>query len=133
MRKPLAFALPTLLAFAAAWAARHYVVEPEAIAHACDPAPWSGACAARSLLIRSFATQGLGWLALAAGALALVLRHPAAAPSAGAGRLRDAAVLVALVAGTAGLVLYCFEPAAVGVLLGGLAACAPRPGRPHPP
>jgi hypothetical protein len=117
--------LPALIALALAWLARRYAVEPEAIAHACHATPWEGACAARSVLIQAFATQGLGWLSLAAGALALASRHPAIA--ARAARLRVRAAQVGLAAGAAGLVLYCFEPSAVGVLLAALAACAPRP------
>jgi hypothetical protein len=88
-----------------AWALRAFAIEPAAIAHACDPAPWQGACAARTALLRTFVHQEIGWLAFAAGAVATVLRAPPAAT-------------VALAAGAAGLVLYSYEPAAVGALLG---------------
>lgn len=104
-RRIAADALPVLLALAVATVARHAVVEPAAIAHACEPAPWSGWCAARTLLVHGFATQGIGWLSLAAGALATLRRHRALAQ-------------VATVAGAAGLVLYSFEPSALGALLG---------------
>ncbi|HYF59646.1 MAG TPA: hypothetical protein VEA81_11895 [Burkholderiaceae bacterium] len=102
--------LRTALAVAAAvlavtLALRHFAVEPEAIAHACDPAPWTGACALRTALITTFVNQEVGWLALAAGALATVLRGPRLA-------------LLALACGAAGLVLYSYEPAGVGALLG---------------
>lgn len=132
------FLFPAALALLLAWLARAYVVEPEAIAHACDPTPWAGACAARSLVIRSFSTGGLGWVALAAGGLALALRHPAVAGLAWAARWRRFAATTGLAAGAAGLVLYCFEPSAVGALLAALAACASpsapgRPGRLQPP
>jgi hypothetical protein len=98
------------LAFAAvvalgAFALRTFAIEPAAIAHACDPAPWQGACAARTVLLRTFVHQEIGWLAFAAGAVATVLR---------ASRLAAAAMAV----GAAGLVLYSVEPAAVGALLG---------------
>lgn len=88
-------------------AIRHMAIEPAAIAHACDPAPWAGACSLRSAVIRLFVNQEVGWFALAVGVLATVLR----------GR-RLAALAIA--AGTAGLVLYSYEPSAVGVLLGAL-------------
>jgi hypothetical protein len=100
---------PTLVlaavVLAVALAVRHVAIEPAAIAHACDPAPWAGACAARTLVILGFVNQEVGWLAFAAGALATLLRAP---------RLAS----LALAAGCAGLVLYSYEPAAVGALLG---------------
>lgn len=84
---------------------RHFAIEPAAIAHACDPAPWAGACATRTLVILMFVNQEVGWLAFAAGVLATLLRAP---------RLAS----LALAAGCAGLVLYSYEPAAVGAVLG---------------
>jgi hypothetical protein len=95
------------VALAAALALRHLAIEPAWIAHACDPAPWSGSCALRSAAVRLFLNQEIGWLALAAGAAATVLRGP---------RLATAA----LAAGAAGLVLYSCEPSALGALLGAL-------------
>ncbi len=113
--------LPPVVAFAIAQLVRHLVVEPPAYQHLCDPAPWAGACAVRSLLIQTFATQGLGWLALAAGVLAVT------SPSA---RLAQRAARVSLASGAAGLVLYCFEPSAVGVLLAALALARRGDARP---
>jgi hypothetical protein len=104
-RRVLARAAPVLVVLAAALVLRHAVVEPAAIAHACEPAPWSGWCAGRTLLIYAFSTQGIGWLALVAGVLATLRRG------------RRSAWLTVL-AGTAGLVLYSFEPSALGALLG---------------
>jgi hypothetical protein len=94
-----------LVALAAALALRHFAIEPASIAHACDPEPWRGACAARSMLMRTFLNQELGWLAFGAGVLATVMRGRAFAT-------------FALGAGAAGLVLYSYEPAAAGGLLG---------------
>jgi hypothetical protein len=90
---------------AIAFALRTFAIEPASIAHACDPAPWHGTCAARTALMRSFVHQEIGWAALVVGVLATVLR----------GR-RTAAAALGL--GAAGLVLYSYEPAAVGALLG---------------
>ena len=98
---------PALLALTLAWLARHLVVEPAAYAHACDPSPWAGWCAARTAIIRVFVHQEIGWLALAAGMGATVWR-------------RRWMARLALAAGAAGLVLYSFEPSAVGALLGAL-------------
>ena len=105
---PLGWWLPALAALLVALGVRHAVVEPAAIAQACDPAPWSGWCAARSALVRTFSTQALGWLALAAGVLATLGTWLAPARA-------------ALALGAAGLVLYCYEPSAVGALLGAMA------------
>lgn len=79
--------LPALAALLVAGALRYLVIEPAAIAHACDPAPWTGWCALRSGLVRTFSTQGLGWLALAAGIAAVATRRrvaTAAMPAASA-------------------------------------------------
>jgi hypothetical protein len=94
-----------LVVVVAAYALRLLAIEPAAIAHACDPAPWAGACAPRSLLLRSFVNQEIGWVSFAAGVLATALRGRRLAT-------------FALAAGGAGLVLYSYEPAAVGALLG---------------
>lgn len=151
-RAALRIGLPALLAWVAALAARHMLIEPTVIAQRCDLSPESGGCAARALIIRSFADQGLGWVAFVAGAGALLctlaaLRRAVAATlpehAATAGeRVRDAIatlraahrglVTVALVTGAAGLVLYCFEPAAVGVLLALVAASRPPAIRSQP-
>lgn len=87
--------------------ARHFFIEPEAIAFACDANPWAGWCAPRMLLIQTFAHYGLGWVALGAGALALVTG--AALPA-----------YVAWAVGCVGIILYCYEFAAVGALAGAL-------------
>jgi hypothetical protein len=108
--------LAALLALAVATALRRWLIEPPAIAHLCDPAPWAGWCAPRMLLIRSFLDQQIGWLALAAGVAATVMRHRGVAQ-------------VALIAGCAGLVLYSYEPAAVGGLLGALVLARVRSPR----
>jgi hypothetical protein len=106
--RPLARAARVALAvIAAALALRHFAIEPASIAHACDPAPWAGACALRTLAVATFAHQEIGWLAFAAGVVATALRAPRVAA-------------VALAAGAGGLVLYSYEPAAVGALLGAL-------------
>lgn len=103
---------PALAALIVAELLRHLAVEPAAIAHACDPAPWQGWCAARSALILAFATQGIGWAALAAGLYATWRRDHRWAQA-------------ALVLGSAGLVLYSFEPSVLGALLGAMVLLRP--------
>jgi hypothetical protein len=109
------FLLP-MLALAVAIGLRLLVIEPSHIGHACDPAPWSGWCAARTALIMSFRFQELGWAALAVGIVATLAR-------------RRWLGQLALALGFAGLVLYSYEPAVVGALLGTLVIVRPRPGR----
>ena len=115
VRRAAVVCLPTLLALAAALAVRHWVIEPAAVAHFCDPQPWEGWCAGRTAVVMSFVHQRIGWLALGLGALAFALSGR---------RLAH----VALVTGALGLVLYSYEPAAIGALLGALALV--RSGRP---
>jgi hypothetical protein len=88
-----------------AWLARIYLIEPQAIAHGCEPNPWQGICAPRMMLIQTFAQQGLGWLALVSAAVAALSGS------------RPVAWL-AWSAGCLGLILYCYEFAAVGALAG---------------
>jgi hypothetical protein len=84
---------------------RYQLVQPAAIAHLCDAGngPWW--CAVRSLVIATFATYGLGYASLIAAAVAVWRRS---APVATA----------AAVFGMAGLVLYCYDAGAVGLLIG---------------
>lgn len=96
-------AWPAALAMLLAALLRYFVVEPEAIAHACQPDPWSGLCAARSLLIQSFLGQRIGWAALLVALAALILRR------------RGVARLALALAGV-GLVLYSPEPAAAAAV-----------------
>ena len=114
MSRLLPFALP-LLALAVAFALRVFAIEPSHIGHACDPAPWSGWCAARTAVIMAFRFQEIGWAALACGIAATFLRR------AWLGQ-------VALALGLAGLVLYSYEPAVIGALLGALVLFRPRRG-----
>ena len=107
LRRLLKPALLAVVVAAFSAYARRYYIEPESIAFACEAMPWQGWCAARSLLIQTFAQGGLGWAALAAAVLALA----------------TGAVLPAYAAwliGTAGLIFYCYEFAAVGALAGAL-------------
>lgn len=103
-RRSLLF-LPALLVLVLSWVLRHGLIEPSAWAHACEASPWNGVCALRSAVIASFVRGEIGWAALVAGVLALFLCAP---------RLGS----LALALGAGGLVLYSYEPAALGALLG---------------
>ena len=100
----LGAAWPALLVALVAGLLRYYAVEPEQIAHACQPDPWSGLCAARSALIQLFLGQRIGWAALLVAVVALVLR-------------RRAVASVALALAGAGLVLYSPEPSAAALVM----------------
>lgn len=88
-------------------AARYLLVEPAAIAAACDPAPWQGRCALRTLVVEAFLQQRIGWVALACAIVATISR-----------RLWIATF--ALAAGCAGMVLYSTQIAAPAALLAAL-------------
>lgn len=102
--KVLLFAV--LLA-AAVQAIRLLLIEPDEIAIACEAstAPWY--CMLRDVVIQGFARHLYGPISLAAATLAWL------------GRIRTLAVL-AMVFGMAGAVLYDFELAGLGLLLGAL-------------
>ena len=86
----------------ALWA-RYGLIEPEGIAHAClGSDAWN--CVLRDLIVATFNRQQLGYVAAGAALLALVPR------------LRPLAWL-AWASGLAGLVLYCWDYAAVGAVL----------------
>ena len=94
----------------ALWA-RYGLIEPEGIAHAClGSDAWN--CVLRDLIVATFNRQQLGYVAAGAALLALVPR------------LRPLAWL-AWASGLAGLVLYCWDYAAVGAMLALLVLARP--------
>ena len=96
----------SLIVLALAFAARRWIVEPQAIGFACQAGGlwW---CPGRAALIATFAHGGLGVASLGAGIASFVTRR--------------AWVAVAAVArGLAALVLYNYEFGAAGTLLGTL-------------
>lgn len=94
----------------ALWA-RYGLIEPEGIAHAClGSDAWN--CVLRDLIVATFNRQQLGYVAAGAALLALVPR------------LRPLAWL-AWASGLAGLVLYCWDYAAVGAVLALLVLARP--------
>lgn len=92
---------------AAALLARYAWIEPAHIGYLCNAADGPWWCTLRRALIFSFASNGLGYASLILGALALCSR-------------RGGIALLAVCVGLSGLVLYCYEFAAVGLLLGAL-------------
>ncbi|MFM8331361.1 MAG: hypothetical protein ACKN9T_06705 [Candidatus Methylumidiphilus sp.] len=99
---------PWLAIFAAlalaSWA-RASLIEPADFGFFCDGGGQAWACHLRWLVLQSFSRMGLGYFALFLGLLALVTRS-------------DWVGMAAGMAGMAGLVLYCWDYSAVGLLLG---------------
>ena len=136
--RPLRLALAlTATLMTLAWLARISLIEPEAIAHACVANPWQGLCGPRTLLIASFSQQGLGWLALISAALSSVANVGLSAvfgtsdqTGDGTGISTTSGVMPAAIrseralawlawcSGSVGLILYCYEFAAVGAIAG---------------
>lgn len=86
---------------------RYGLLEAGAFPLDCDESVAEGLgawCTTKWLLVQSFLDQRLGWLSLACGIAAFVLRHRPLA-------------WVGWFSGLAGLVLYSFDPSAVGALL----------------
>lgn len=101
----LAWLLPAaILGGLFAWG-RFALVEPAEMIAACDAGNATGVCFWRAMIIEVFVHQRVGWLAVAAGLLATVLRWPWLAS-------------LAVAAGVVALVLYAAEPGALGLLLG---------------
>ena len=98
--------LAVILALGAALVLRYGWIEPAAYGHACSEssAPWW--CLPRQAVIALIWTNALGVLSVAAAAWAAWVKSRPAA-------------IVAMAAGAAGLILYCYEWSAVG-FLGGL-------------
>jgi len=107
------------LAFALAAGARYLLVQPPEFAHSCDAVTGFGWCTVRTLVIRSFATFGLGYAAMALTVLTVFTWSRVIA-------------LAAAVIGAAGLVLYCYEPAAVSFVTGVLVLARAQSGRARP-
>lgn len=97
-------------------ALRYGVIEADLLPRDCsggaDAAPaWQ--CSLKWLLVHSFLDQRVGWLSLATGGLAFALSCRRLA-------------WVGWLSGIAGLVLYSYDPAAVGVLLALFVLVRPR-------
>lgn len=94
-----------LLIYAAAEVVRYRLIETSEIAFLCDPGngPWW--CAVRRAIVLSFTTKGIGWASLGLGVVALSTQ-------------RRVFAITAMALGIAGLVLYCWDTAAIGFLLG---------------
>jgi hypothetical protein len=93
------------IVLAAALALRYGWIEPAAIGYTCDggQGPWW--CMIRRALVLSFTSNGLGYASLILGVLALASH-------------RSGIALTAVCLGVSGLVLYCYEFSAVGLILG---------------
>ena len=104
-------------AFGLAMLVRYRLIEPVAIAQACDAGLHDWACSVRWLAIRTFDHQQLGYIAIAGCVLAILMRSA------------FLAWLTAVVSVT-GLIWYCFEPCAVGLVVSVLLLARAQRGRP---
>ncbi len=104
--------------FAIAAFARYQLIQPPEVGQACElaGAPWW--CEVRMLVIRSFANFGLGYAAMAMTLLTVFTWN------------RIVAWIAAMV-GAAGLILYCYEPAAVSFVVGVLVLARAQSGQPR--
>ncbi len=107
MKKLLVPLSLTVIVGALAMAARYLLIQPAEIAHACDASSATWLCSLRMAVILSYARYELGYLALVASLAAIVWRNRVTSTS-------------ALVIGCAAIVLYCYEPGAVAMVVGAL-------------
>lgn len=105
--------------FALAAGARYLLIQVPAVGQACEADPSVAWCTTRSLVIRSFSTFGLGYAAIAAILMTVFTWNRVIA-------------WIATLIGAAGLVLYCFEPAAVSFVTGVLVLVRAQSGRARP-
>ncbi|KON79432.1 hypothetical protein PA01_12925 [Azoarcus sp. PA01] len=106
-RSRISLVAASAVLLAAVLGVRYGLLEAGAFPLDCSGALGEGVgarCATKWLLVQSFLDQRLGWLSLVCGVAAFVLRHR---PLAWGGWF----------SGLAGLVLYSFDPSAVGALL----------------
>jgi hypothetical protein len=96
------------IAFGAlAMAARYLLIQPPELSHRCDLGDAPAWCSVRLAIIMSYAWYSLGYLALGASIAALVWRN------------RPVATFT-LCSGAAAIVLYCYEPGALALVVGAL-------------
>ncbi len=84
---------------------RYSLIEQNELAFFCDGGGQTALCKFRWLVVQSFHTQGLGYFALFLGVLSAATRSAFLGISAG-------------IVGMAGLILYTWDYAAIGFLLG---------------
>jgi len=103
--------------FALAALARYQLIQSPEFSQACETAG-SWLCDVRMLVIRSFSTFGLGYAAMAATLLTVFTWSRVVAWG-------------AAMVGAAGLVLYCYEPAALSFVVGVLVLARAQSGQPR--
>ena len=103
---PLPWLLILLTLVLAMWV-RNHLIEPRVLGFFCDGGGQTLECQIRSHIVQSFNHLGLGYFALFLGILSALTRSGFVG-------------LLAGIAGVSGLVLYCWDYAAVGFLLGAL-------------
>lgn len=99
---------------------RYYLIEPAAVAQACEAGTQSWGCWIRRLAILCFDHQQLGYIALTGSVLALLTRSSWIA-------------WLSAVVSVTGLVWYCFEPCAVGLVISVLLLARAQVRKPYRP
>ena len=107
IKRLLTVALLSAISLGLAFAARYWLVEPAELSLACDMGLSEASCSLKSLVVSIFAHQRLGYFALAGAGLSLLAQTSIPA-------------WVTLVAGCAGLVLYCADLSAPSTLIAAL-------------
>lgn len=105
------FVVASLAVLCAAWGLRYGLLEAGLLPRDCGGSVaegLGGLCGLKWALVQAFVDQRLGWAAFGFGVLGFVTG-------------RRAAAWVGWLCGVAGLVLYSFDPAAVGAMLSLLA------------
>jgi hypothetical protein len=97
---------------------RYSLIEPVAIAQACDAGAQGWHCMIRHLAILSFDHQQLGYIALTGSVLALLTRSSWIA-------------WLSAVVSVCGLVWYCFEPCAIGLVVSTLVLARAQARQPY--
>lgn len=116
MKRAITEWLAVAAVFGLAAAARYLLIQPPEVAHACELAGAAWYCGFRTLVIQTFATYGLGYAAMAATVLTVLIWN------------RIVAWLATMV-GAAALILYCYEPGAVSFVVGTLALARAQTGQ----
>jgi hypothetical protein len=97
---------------------RYYLIEPATVAQACDAGMQGWTCGIRRLAILCFDHQQLGYIALTGCVLALLMRSSWIA-------------WLSAVVSVTGLVWYCFEPCAVGLVISVLVLARTQVRKPY--
>ena len=107
-----------VIALVVAAGLRYRLIEPADMAHACAADASAAFCWLRGWLVQGFQHQEPGWIAAIAGLIGWILAPRGAISGPTSRRLARLSGLLALAFAAIGLMLYSFDPAALGLVLG---------------